>query len=124
MFKAIWHFIKGLWSLKWVKWVLIGIAAIVFASVSIGAGVNRSHYNKIKAYSAHQDSVIMVLRDSLKHKSQPIYNYEIHLAVTDKSVMQCKNTGRGTLNTPSMKTYILKVDSSSVAVRTEDPYKK
>lgn len=120
MFKVIWGFIKGIFSLKWVKWLFAAIVFIVVIALSIGSGISNSKYNKLKAYSAKQDSTIVMLRDSLKKKSQPVFNYEIHLAVSDHSIMQCKNTGRGTLNTPSTKTYVLKVDSTSVAVKAVD----
>lgn len=124
MFKTIWNFFKGFFTLKWVKWVAIGIVAVVFIILSITTGVYKGKNNKYEAQLAAKDSTIVMLRDSLTKNHQPIVNYEIYLAVSDYSVLQCKNTGRGTLNIPSTKSYVLTVDSSAVAVQEVDPYKK
>lgn len=123
MFKTIWMFFKGLLSLKWVKWAILGVVAAIIIALSIGAGISQHNCNKLQARIEQRDSVITSLRDSLESMSQPIFNYEVHLAVEDRSVIQCKNTGKGTLNTPSTKMYILRVDSASVAVKAVDPYK-
>lgn len=124
MIKSIWNLLRGFFSLKWVKWVVLGVVAVILLSLAISTGVYKSKTKSYKQQIAAKDSTIMVLRDSLTKKSQRVINYEIYLAVSDYSILQCKNTGRGTLNIPSTKSYVLTVDSSAVAVQEVDPYKK
>lgn len=112
--------VKNLFQGKYGKGIITAIISILIIGLSISTTSYVNLKNEYKNESNQLDIKIIELRDSIKSNVKPIFNYKIHLNVTDQSKYVTKlNFNKGVIVNPSTKTYILIVDSSSVEFKPD-----
>jgi len=98
---------KSIWKII----IYAALAAVIAVMSAVIAG-QRKHVVTLKNQVAEQSAIIDSL---LKRKT---YNFDVKLNVTDRSSNKIYGRyNKGTIEMPSVKTYLLEIDSTSIIMR-------
>lgn len=98
-------------SIKIIKWIIAAALVVALGFVSTIAGIQSGTIRKQETSMLHQRKVI----DSLLNRRMVVF--DVALSVTDKSRFAVYGKyNKGTITIPNEKTYILKIDSSTVSL--------
>jgi len=98
---------KAIWKII----IYVAVAAVISVMIALIAG-QRRHVVTLKNQVAEQSLIIDSL---LKRKT---YSFDVKLNVTDRSSNKIYGRyNKGTIEMPSVKTYLLEIDSTNIIIK-------